>query len=190
MKDSSPEAFSQLQTDGTIFFPAFEIRMSHLGSKGKLYPLDTSQESYGTLAYFSILGPLLDKLRDGGVLMIDELESNLHPILAGRIMAVLNSSDLNPKGAQIIFTTHNSNLLDLDLLRRDQIWFTEKSQEGTTKLFSLFDFHPQPRTDQNIETRYLGGRFGAIPFLDNKLLLESLLSKVPTQGSLKFSGEN
>jgi hypothetical protein len=119
--------------------------------------------------------------------MIDELESSLHPALARELVRLFNSPDLNPKGAQIIFTTHSTTLLDLDLLRRDQIWFTEKTSDGATKLYPLSDY--QPRTNQNIEAGYLGGRFGAIPFLDKQLLRESLLAKEPAQASLKFSGE-
>jgi hypothetical protein len=119
--------------------------------------------------------------------MIDELETSLHPSLAREIVRLFNSPDLNPKGAQIIFTTHSTNLLDLELLRRDQIWFTEKSRNGATKLFSLTDY--QPRTNQNIEAGYLGGRFGAIPYLDHQLLRESLITKDPPQASLKFAGE-
>jgi len=73
------------------------------------------------------------------------------------------------------------------LLRRDQIWFTEKSRDGATRLYPLSDY--QPRTNQNIEAGYLGGRFGAIPFLDGQLLRESLIPSEPTQASLQFSGE-
>ena len=186
-KEEKPEDFPQMEIDGFTFPPSFEVRMTHQGAEGRPYILETSQESDGTLAYFSILGPLLDGLRDGKVLMIDELESSLHPTLARELVRLFNSPELNPKGAQIIFTTHSTNLLNLSLLRRDQIWFTEKSQEGATKLFPLTDY--QPRTNQDIEAGYLGGRFGAIPFLDKQLLRESLLAKEPAQASLKFSGE-
>lgn len=187
LKEAHPETFSHMPTDGSNLPQYFEIRMTHQGAGGKSYRLESSQESEGTLAYFSILGPLLDGLRDGKVLMIDELESSLHPALARELVRLFNSPDLNPKGAQIIFTTHSTTLLDLDLLRRDQIWFTEKTSDGATKLYPLSDY--QPRTNQNIEAGYLGGRFGAIPFLDKQLLRESLLAKEPAQASLKFSGE-
>jgi AAA15 family ATPase/GTPase len=187
LKEVHPETFSHMPTDGSNLPQNFEIRMTHQGASEKLYPLESSQESEGTLAYFSILGPLLDGLRDGKVLMIDELESSLHPALARELVRLFNSPKLNPNGAQIIFATHSTNLLDLDLLRRDQIWFTEKSRDGATKLYPLSDY--QPRTNQNIEAGYLGGRFGAIPFLDEELLRESLLPSEPAQASLGFSGE-
>lgn len=187
LKEAHPEIYSQMPTDGSNLPQNFEIRMTHQGAGEKSYPLESSQESEGTLAYFSILGPLLDGLRDGKVLMIDELESSLHPALARELVRLFNSPELNPKGAQILFTTHSPSLLDLDLLRRDQIWFTEKSRDGATRLYPLSDY--QPRTNQNIEAGYLGGRFGAIPFLDSQLLRESLITKEPPQASLKFTGE-
>jgi len=187
LKEAHPETFSQMPTDGSNLPQNFEIRMTHEGAGGKSYPLESSQESQGTLAYFSILGPLLDGLRDGKILMIDELESSLHPALARELVRLFNSPDLNPKGAQIIFTTHSTTLLDLDLLRRDQIWFTEKRRDGATRLYPLSDF--QPRKNQNIEAGYLGGRFGAIPFLDEQLLRESLLPTEPAQSTLEFQSE-
>jgi AAA15 family ATPase/GTPase len=187
LKEEDPETFSNMPSDGSNLPQNFEIRMAHLGAGGKLYPLDSSQQSEGTLAYFSILGPLLDGLRDGKVLMIDELESSLHPALARELIRFCNSPEMNPNGAQILFTTHSTNLLDLDLLRRDQIWFTEKNNDGATRLYPLSDY--QPRTNQNIETGYLGGRFGAIPFFDEQLLRESLIPKKPEQASLRSSDE-
>jgi AAA15 family ATPase/GTPase len=163
--------------------------MAHQGVGGKPYPLESSQESDGTLAYFSILGPLLDSLRDGIVLLIDELESSLHPKLARELIRLFNSPLLNPKGAQILFTTHSTSLLDLELLRRDQIWFAEKNREGATTLYPLSDY--QPRTNQNIEAGYLSGRFGAIPFLDEELLREALgTTKTQPLGSQASSGDD
>jgi AAA15 family ATPase/GTPase len=187
LKEANPEEFSQMEPDGIAFPPTFEVLMTHQGAEGKTYSLSESQESDGTLAYFSILGPLLDKLRDGTILLIDELESSLHPTLARELVRIFNSPELNPKGAQIIFTTHNTGLLDPNLLRRDQIWFTEKTREGSTSLYPLSDY--QPRTNQNIEAGYLGGRFGAIPFLDDHLLREALIPREPAQTSLQFIGE-
>jgi AAA15 family ATPase/GTPase len=187
MKEIEPEAYSSVQLDPTALPSVVEVRMAHNGAGDKTFLLDISKESDGTKAYFSVLGPLLASFKDGEVLLIDELESSLHPTLARELVRLFNSPELNPKGAQIIFTTHSTNLLDLSLLRRDQIWFTEKSQEGATKLFPLIDY--QPRTNQDIEAGYLGGRFGAIPYLDHQLLRDSLITKEPPQASLKFSGE-
>lgn len=158
-----------------------DVRMMHRGSEGKLYPLTTNQQSRGTLAYFSVLGPLLDELKDGSILLIDELESSMHPFLVRQLVRVFNDPDLNPKGAQIIFTTHNTGILDPQILRRDQVWFTKKIQDGATVLYPLTDY--KPRKDQNIEAAYLHGRFDAIPFLDSELLYSALLSGNPARPS-------
>jgi uncharacterized protein len=187
LKESDPEKFAEV-SEGTEVLPSIpEVRMAHLGTNGHHYILDESKESDGTQAYFSALGPILRALNSGSVLLIDELESSLHPKLARELVGVFNSAELNPKGAQFVFTTHNTNLLDLDLLRRDQIWFTEKSRDGATKLYPLSDY--QPRIGQNVEAGYLAGRFGAIPFLDERILKESLIEAEPPQASLEFSGE-
>jgi hypothetical protein len=187
LKESDPEKYSSISLDPPEFPAIQEVRMVHTGIGGRRYPMDESKESDGTQAYFSAIGPVLRALSNSTVLIIDELESSLHPLLARELVRIFNSPDLNPKGAQFIFTTHNSNLLDLDLLRRDQIWFTEKTTDGATNLYPLSDY--QPRTNQNIEAGYLGGRFGAIPFLDDHLLRETLIPKEPAQTSLQFSGE-
>ncbi len=187
MKEVDPEAYSSVQLDPSTLPPVVEVRMAHSGAGDKTFLLDSSKESDGTQAYFSILGPLLASFRNGEVLLIDELESSLHPKLVRELVRLFNSPDLNPKGAQILFTTHSPNLLDLDLLRRDQIWFTEKSRDGATRLYPLSDY--QPRTNQNIELGYLGGRFGAVPYLDEQLLHDSLVPAKSPQASLQFTSE-
>lgn len=150
-----------------------DIKMLHRGEKDGLFPLDFSDESAGTRKYFRMLGPILDELQDGSLVLIDELESNLHPNLARQIVRMFNEPALNPKGAQLVFATHDTNLLDLDLLRRDQIWFAEKNDEGVTSLKSLPDF--KPRKGQEIAPAYLHGRFGAVPLLDEGLLRSGLM---------------
>jgi AAA15 family ATPase/GTPase len=157
-----------------------DVLMMHRGRGGKLYNLKADQESRGTLAYFSVLGPLLEELREGSVLLIDELESGMHPLLVRQLVRVLNDPALNPNGAQFIFTTHNTSILDPEILRRDQVWLTEKNQEGSTVVYPLTSF--KPRKDQNIEAAYLNGRFGAIPFLDDELLTSALRSGSVSEG--------
>lgn len=166
-KEAEPENAANLEA------PPFlsrrqSITMFHRGVGGNSYRLDFQEESAGTKAYFYLLGPLLNELEEGTLVLIDELESSLHPNLARQLVRIFNDPVLNPKGAQLIFATHDTNLLDLDLLRRDQIWFTEKNQQGATTLAQLSDF--KPRKEQNIATAYLHGRFGATPFLDEDFL--------------------
>jgi AAA15 family ATPase/GTPase len=183
-KEVSPETADKMGERES--FVHSEVRMMHRGAEGKLYPLTTEQESRGTLSYFSVLGPLLDELKSGSILLIDELESSMHPLLVRQLVRVFNDPDLNPKGAQVIFSTHNTGILDPGILRRDQVWLTEKNQEGATTVYPLTSF--KPRKDQNIEAAYLHGRFGAIPFLDSELLASALGSGSANEGC-KQSGE-
>ena len=128
-------------------------------------PLD--EESHGTQTMFRIALPILSALDTGSVLLVDELESSLHPLLAIQIVKLLNNPATNPKNAQLIFTTHDSNLLGTTLgpsvLRRDQVFLTEKSDEGASVVYPLTDY--KPRKSENLERGYLQGRYGAIPFL-------------------------
>ena len=95
------------------------------------------------------------------------MDAHLHPLLTKHLVSLFDSTEFNPKGAQLIFTSHSTNLLDLDFLRRDQIWFTEKDEQtAATDLFSLYDF--SIRKDTKVEKGYLIGRFGAIPFIKGR----------------------
>lgn len=126
-------------------------------------------ESGGTKKLFSYADRVLQSLEHGHLLVIDELEVSLHPLLTRSILRLFNSSKSNPKGAQLVFTTHDTNLLDRNELRRDQIWFTEKDRIGATHLFSLAEY--RVRNDASFESDYIKGKYGAIPFLGS---LESL----------------
>ncbi|NER19765.1 MAG: ATP-binding protein [Symploca sp. SIO1C2] len=129
--------------------------------------LNLEDESEGTKTLLRIAPSLFRVLDNGSVLIIDELESSLHPLLALTILNLFNSPEINPKNAQLLFTTHDTNLLGTTLgeppLRRDQIWFTEKDDTGKSCLYPLTDF--KPRQTENLERGYLQGRYGAIPFL-------------------------
>jgi AAA15 family ATPase/GTPase len=129
--------------------------------------LDFDEESRGTKTLFRIAAPLVNTLSSGGILLIDELESSLHPLLGATIVQMFNCPKTNAANAQIIFTTHDTNLLGTTLdeppLRRDQIWFTEKGKDGASRLYPLTDF--KPRKSENLERGYLQGRYGAVPFL-------------------------
>ena len=127
------------------------------------------EESAGTQRFFALIGPWIDILDNGYTVFIDEIETSLHPILIREILKLLFCGKNNPKGAQIVFTTQNTILLDNTLMRRDQIWFTEKTPAGTTHLYPLTDY--QPRKDEALAKGYLAGRYGAIPFLQDGLRL-------------------
>lgn len=121
-------------------------------------------ESSGTKKFFYISGPILDVLENGYTLVVDELDSKLHPNLVRKIVSLFNSKEYNKKNAQLIFNTHNTNLLSSKLLRRDQIWFTDKDRYGASKLYSLADVK-NVRKNEAFEDNYILGKYGATPYL-------------------------
>jgi uncharacterized protein len=129
--------------------------------------LPLEEESKGTRTLFRLALPILRAIQRGRILLVDELESSMHPNLAEHIVRQFNDPDVNTHNAQLIFSTHDTNLLGTlvgePALRRDQVWLTEKDSKGTTVLYPLTDF--KPRKDENIERGYIQGRYGAIPFL-------------------------
>lgn len=126
-------------------------------------------ESAGTIKAFELSGQVVDTLKNGSVLFIDELDSKLHPIFTRKIVQMFNSKENNPNNAQLIFATHDPNLLNNKLFRRDQIWFAEKNHIEATELYSLVEYklddNKKVRKDASYSKDYLNGRYGAIPFL-------------------------
>ena len=132
--------------------------------------LNFNMESLGTTKLFALLGPFFDTIQNSGVLVIDEFGASLHTQLSMELLKLFYST-LNCKGAQLIITTHDTNLLRKDLLRRDQIWFAEKSNEGVSDLYSLVEYKVNQanrvRNDASFSKDYLLGRYGAIPYFGN-----------------------
>lgn len=128
-------------------------------------------ESSGTNKLFDLSGPVFETLYEGTVLVIDELDAKMHPLISQYIIKLFNDPETNPKNAQLIFTTHDTHLLSQKMLRRDQIWFTEKDAKEQTDLYSLSDIilpdGSKPRNDANYEKNYIAGRYGAIPYILN-----------------------
>jgi len=126
-------------------------------------------ESEGTKRLFSLAGPIIHSLIGGFVLAVDEFDSQLHPLLTRALVRLFNHSDYNKNGAQLIFSTHDTNLLSSGLLRRDQIYFTEKNTTGSTDLYSLADYvfedGNKVRKDSSFEADYFKGKYGAVPFI-------------------------
>ncbi len=126
-----------------------------------------SAESEGTKKFFGLTGPLLDIIDNGKLLVIDELDARMHPLLTRKIVELFHT-EANKHNAQLICVTHNTNILDKKLLRRDQIWFTEKDQEEKTQLYSLAEFKKNGkgiRASASLEKNYIQGRYGAVPYL-------------------------
>ena len=154
-------AFAGLQEGGELKKPV--LALTHKSSIQAGVTLGEHNESGGTLSFLGLLGPGLRAIESGGTVCVDELDASLHPLLALKVVSLFNDPKINPRSAQIIFTTHDTNILGKGSLRRDQIWFTEKDAEGGTHLYPLTDF--RPRKNENLERGYLQGRYGAVPFI-------------------------
>ena len=133
-----------------------------------------SQESAGTNKFFNMSGPVFNVLHDGGVLVVDELDASLHPLLTLAITRLFNSKESNSKDAQLIFTTQDTNLLSNGKYRRDQIYFVEKDKYGASDLYSLVEYKEEVsaktvRKDRSFEKDYIQGRYGAVPFIGSPL---------------------
>lgn len=137
------------------------MRHSITGTESVSLPIE--EESHGTQRYFALSGPLYDVLENGWTLFVDELDASLHPLLVRYLVGLFHNPKTNQKGAQLIFNTHDTTLMDCCLFRRDQIWFVEKDRKGCSHLYPLLDF--RPRKDEALAKGYLMGRYGAIPFI-------------------------
>ena len=127
------------------------------------YELDLGVESHGTQRMFSLAGPWRDTLKEGSTIIMDELEDSLHPALVKFLLDSFHNPSKNKMGAQLIFTTHNTSILNQDNFRRDQIWFCSRNGGQETELFPLTEFHPR-KNFENLERSYLTGRYGALPY--------------------------
>jgi AAA15 family ATPase/GTPase len=139
------------------------IRFQHRDSNNQPVFFPLSDESGGTQKLFAFSGPWLDVLERGRILFVDELDTSLHPLLMRFLVENFHNETTNRNNAQLVFTTHDTSILDTDLFRRDQIWFVEKDRENTTKLYPLSDF--SPRKGEAFEKWYLKGRYGALPLI-------------------------
>lgn len=123
------------------------------------------EESQGSRKLVALSGPIIDTLENSRILFIDEFDARLHPILSKTIIEIFNSSVTNSRNAQLVVVTHDTNLLDKELLRRDQIWFAEKDKFGASHISSLIEY--RVRNDASFEKDYILGKYGAIPMLGN-----------------------
>jgi len=143
---------------------AYKLITTHRNSEGKDVEFEIDEESDGTRRLIDFIPMLVDIMKNDSVYLIDEIDRSMHPILTRGILEYF-VSQMSHSSGQLIVTTHESNLLDLDLFRKDEIWFVEKNKAGSSKFYSLLEF--KPRADKDIKRGYLNGRFGAIPFLTN-----------------------
>ena len=168
--DIEVEKISAIDENDKDNYRVFTIHKSDKGISTAR--ISMNEESSGTKKMFSLYQTLLDVLEKGGVFFADELDIKLHPLLMRNILLTFTDKEKNSNNAQLIFTTHNTIYMDMDLLRRDEIWFVEKDN-GVSKLYSLDDITNEKgekvRKDSNYEKHYLLGNYGAIPNLKNLL---------------------
>jgi len=156
---------SEIETELSKYLDAIDnnLEFIHQSSHNNGMPLAFEAESLGTKHLLTLLVPVFQALEAGGVLVIDEIDTSMHPLLAIKLVELFDDHQSNPKGAQLIYTTHDTNILANPSMRRDQIWFIEKGHDGASTLYPLSDI--QKRKGDPFEKNYLQGRFGAIPFL-------------------------
>jgi len=158
------------------------IRFRHTGHEDPEAMLDLQEESEGTQQLWAIAGPLFDALANGRVLVLDEIDSSLHPLVVRELLALFHHKESTSTEAQLLGTTHDVTLLDQKFLRRDQVWFTEKTRDGATRLFPLTDFRPRHNVEA-LARNYLNGRYGAIPLLE---IQSSIHAETDTQGEIEI----
>jgi len=159
--EEMPEELKRFVMDKLKGQTVQEVAFVHRSSDGFEASLDLDEESGGTRKLFSIAGPWIDSLEKGYVVLVDELDTSLHPLMLQYLVKTFHRPELNSNGAQLIFTTHDTNVIPL--FRRDQIWVVEKDAELASTLTPISDF--SPRKSENIEKGYLEGRFGGVPIL-------------------------
>lgn len=148
------------------------LRLIHRARDERL-AFEMRQDSAGTRAWFNVIGPIISVLRSGEIMLFDEIDASLHPKLSARLLELFQDPQTNPRGAQLIFTTHDTGLLNH--LNRDEVWLTEKGDDGATTLTALAEYGgDKVRRSLNLEKAYLQGRFGAVPELDQYTLRRAL----------------
>ena len=142
-----------------------DVASLHKSIQGNDVYFDFEDESDGTKKFLAFIGPWIDTLENGYVLVIDELHDNFHPLMVRFLIELFHSNRTNPKNAQLIFTSHETSVMTQEIFRRDQIWFCEKKNKAT-ELFSLAEFKPRKGVT-DIEKSYFSGRYGALPYFKN-----------------------
>lgn len=174
MFEEQPEILDQLMAADST--PVITLRRS-VGEADAAIPF--AHESRGTQALFGLSGPVVETLRNGGVLCVDEIDASLHPLMVVELIRLFNDPESNPNNAQLLFNTHDTNILEIGSLRRDQIWFAEKDGRGATQLYPLTDYHA--RRKENLKRGYLQGRYGAVPLIGASKSLPGLVRRTDAQ---------
>ena len=162
--DSVPEAMKELFEEELVGRTVYGVQIVHHSRNGEHVNMDLDEESAGAQRMFALAGPWLDSVEKGHVIVIDELHDHLHPALVNFLVKQFNDPEVNVADAQLVFTTHDTSILNQNVFRREQIWLCERNQDLETTLFALSDFHPHKGVE-NLARAYLAGRYGAVPFV-------------------------
>lgn len=166
LPDDMPDFIKKEILDRMTYTPITFHRLYENKKEVGFTEFNLSEESDGTQKIYSLGGKVLDVLEKGNVFIVDELNNSFHPLISQFLIQLFNNPKNNPKNAQLIFATHDTSLLSAKIFRRDQIWFTEKNQYGSTNLYSLCEFdYKTVRANIPFERWYLSGRFGGLPLL-------------------------
>lgn len=162
---TTPDSIDAIKNNNGVI----DVEVIHRGENGKLKALPFYLESNGTQKMFHLFDFFIDALNNGMVLFIDELDAKLHPLLTRYIINLFHNNETNKNNGQLIYSTHDTVNLNKETFRRDEIWFTEKDNDGISKMYSLSDYkiddEKKVRNDATYNKDYLTGRYGAIPVL-------------------------
>ena len=162
-----------------------QVHFRHQGA-GDDVLFNISEESSGTLRLLELAARAIPVLNSGGLFLVDEIDASLHPLLTATLIQLFQSPEVNTRGGQLVFTSHDATLLGSidgeDVLNRDQVWFTSKSADGASELFPLAEFKPR-RQGENRQKRYLNGSYGAIPELSMHLFELAVTSRVDSDAN-------
>lgn len=159
--DISTGTSNSQREERDIMYPIFTHKSADASARFEMH-----EESQGTQRVYALAGPIFQVIKHSMTLVIDELDSHLHPLMVRHLLELFHAKTSSDQCAQLFFTTHDTSLLDLKILRRDQIWFIEKGSDQSSKLYPLSDF--SPRNKEALERGYLIGRYGALPFFSQK----------------------
>ncbi|MDT8322112.1 MAG: ATP-binding protein [Xanthomonadales bacterium] len=167
LPDDMPDPVKQALISDLKDSEVFDLKTVHQADDGRSVSFDLEVESAGTQKLFAFAGPWLDALDKGYTLFIDELNNSLHPRLVRFLVELFHDPERNSKNAQLVFTTHETSILNQQVLRRDQVWFCERGKDQAARIYPLTDFRPR-KGRENLELAYLSGRYGALPFIGHR----------------------
>lgn len=169
LKQELPQTLRNALAEDLAGSKILTLKTLRQDSNGELVTFEFEEESDGTQKLFAFAGPWVDVLENGYVLFVDELHSKLHPKLVEFLVRLFHDKKTNPHNAQLVFTTHETSILNQEVFRRDQVWFCDKNEQQATEIYSLTEFSPR-KNRENLEAAYLSGRYGSLPFITDNAI--------------------